>query len=143
MCKFCVEFWLNMFKKSEKLPPLPKPPTVDQIVEDIDTFKEEGHEVEKFRWDWTIKTTLEGIREKSTIFRVFPTLNYMYFYVFEIHGFLRISSLSYLTLETFIKDICIDTITNFYFLGKLLQIRNIWIGIGGVYFILLWKTINN
>lgn len=38
-----------MFKKSEKLPPLPKPPTVDQIVEDLDTFKEEGHEVEKFR----------------------------------------------------------------------------------------------
>uniref|UniRef100_A0A336LUG7 CSON000158 protein n=1 Tax=Culicoides sonorensis TaxID=179676 RepID=A0A336LUG7_CULSO len=38
-----------MFKKSEKLPPLPKPPTVDQIVEDLDTFKEEGHEVDKFR----------------------------------------------------------------------------------------------
>ncbi|XP_063697797.1 uncharacterized protein LOC134828742 [Culicoides brevitarsis] len=40
-----------MFKKSEseKLPPLPKPPTVEQIVEDMETFKEEGHEVEKFR----------------------------------------------------------------------------------------------
>lgn len=39
-----------MFKKNEKLPQQPKPPNLNQIIDDLETFKEEGYEFERFRY---------------------------------------------------------------------------------------------
>lgn len=38
-----------MFGRQKKLPPPPKPPTVEQIIEDLETFKEDVHENEFIR----------------------------------------------------------------------------------------------
>lgn len=38
-----------MFGKQKKLPAPPKPPTIDQIIEDLETFKEEVNEHEPVR----------------------------------------------------------------------------------------------